>query len=579
MQTCPICEKTYSDEVGVCPVDGARLQRSGVKPDPLIGQTLKGRFRILNKLGEGGMGTVYLAEQLSIGRKVALKVLQADFARDAEFVRRFRDEARAAASVKHRNVTIIHDYDQAEDGSLFIAMECLEGRSLAEIIRQEGAMGVERVVRLGVQIAEGLEAAHRAGVIHRDVKPQNIMLVGPGDEVKLLDFGIARLQEPDTPALTRAGIRLGTPEYMAPEQIEGGAITERTDIYAFGIVLYQMLTGAGPFTAPTTQALLMKQLYEAPVPLRGIRAEIPSALEQLVMQALEKKSERRQRDMGEVAEGLRLVEDILTDKTFPRTLVSGGETLAVGPETIPVRAETPEPPPAAARAHISGIGRWVAGHRVAVAGLGVLVLVLIGSVALVVRSWGPDALRKAETMQKPSAVASPQPVSSKDLDEAARREVEAARQAEADRQRELEEADWRRQQEATARRRAEAKLQQQELDVRRQQQETPRQRAEAKALEQAVQAPPKVAMVFEDPNRLRKLVEERLRGGGFLKGSSSSEFGVTVEVSSDRIVTLIGILRTRQERTETVRLAREISGVTEVRQRINVLESWQEPSN
>lgn len=556
MNSCPVCEATYGDHMNVCPVDGARLQRSGAQQDPWLGRTLKGRFHVLSQLGEGGMGTVYLAEQLSIGRKVALKVLQADCARDTEFVRRFRDEARAAASVKHRNVTIIHDYDQAEDGSLFIAMEYLEGQSLAEVIRQEGAMGVARVVRLGVQIAEGLEAAHRAGVIHRDVKPQNIMLLRPGDEVKLLDFGIARLQEPDTPGLTRAGIRLGTPEYMAPEQIEGGVITERTDIYAFGIVLYQMLTGAGPFTAPTTQALLMKQLYEAPAPLRGIRAETPSALEQLVMQALEKKPERRQRDMGEVAEGLRLVEDILTDKPFPRTLVTGGETLAVRPETVQIAHETPERPQVAAGPHISGIGRWVAGHRMAVAALGMLLLVLVGSVVWVISSFGPEALRKSGMAQKPLAVAPTPPVPSKDVEEAVRREAEAARQAEAERQRELEEA-----------------------ALRQQQAEAARRRAEAKARKQTTQVPPTVAMVPQDPNRLRTLIEDRLRGGGFLKRSSADELGVTVEVSSDGVATLTGILRNRQERTGTVRLAREIPGITEVKQRINVLESWQEPAN
>jgi serine/threonine protein kinase len=210
------------------------------------------------------MGTVYLAEQISIGRKVALKILHGGFARDDEFVRRFRDEARAAASVRHRNVVVVHDYDQTDDGHLFIAMEYLEGLHLGETIRRGGPLQINRVLRLGIQVAERLYAAHRGGVIHRDMKPQNIMLVGEEDEVKLLDFGIARLREPGRAGLTSAGVMMGTPEYMAPEQIEGGEPSERADIYALGIVLYEMLTRASPFTAPTVASVFSQQLSPPP---------------------------------------------------------------------------------------------------------------------------------------------------------------------------------------------------------------------------------------------------------------------------------------------------------------------------
>jgi serine/threonine protein kinase len=170
-------------------------------------------------------------------------------------------------------------------------------------------MDIGRAVRLGAQIAEGLGAAHAVGVIHRDIKPDNIMVVGVGEkeEVKLMDFGIARLR--DTGAmtrLTRSGVLMGTPAYMAPEQIEGGGdVSERTDIYALGLVLYEMLSGGAPFRASTPGTVLVKQLREMPVPLRKLRAEVPAAVEKVVMQALEKKPQSRQRDMEEVAQGLR----------------------------------------------------------------------------------------------------------------------------------------------------------------------------------------------------------------------------------------------------------------------------------
>ena len=321
MKYCPICEQSYGDHVEVCKVDGATLRASGAQQDPFIGQMIKGRYQVMKKLGEGGMGTVYLAEQVSIGRKVALKVLHKQYARDEEFVRRFRHEARLAASLNHRNVITVYDFDQADDGSLFIAMEHVAGRSLKDVI-QEGPLDVGRAVRLGIQIAEGLGAAHRAGVIHRDIKPENVMVVGEGEEIKLMDFGIARLRDAGSMTrLTRAGVIMGTPAYMSPEQVEGTEVSEKTDTYAFGIVLYEMLSGGVPFRASTPAAVLVKHMQEMPVPLRKLRREIPSAVERVVMQALEKKPQRRQRDMEEVIQGLKKAEGTLVGAEIPKTLI------------------------------------------------------------------------------------------------------------------------------------------------------------------------------------------------------------------------------------------------------------------
>lgn len=305
MKRCNVCERAYGDDARVCEVDGAVLMDAGPKEDALLGHTINGRYRVLQKLGAGGMSVVYLAEQINIERKVALKVLHAEYARDEVFVRRFRQEAKLAASLNHRNVIQVYDFDQGEDGNLFIAMEYVVGQTLKELMRV-GVPDIAAVVQLAIQIADGLAAAHRAGVIHRDIKPENIMVVSRDQEVKIMDFGIARLREADAATrLTRAGSIMGTPAYMAPEQIEGKAIGGKTDIYAFGIVLYEMLSHTVPFTAPTPAAVLIKHLKEAPLPLRKLRREIPAQLERIVAQALEKKPERRPANMEEMAAALR----------------------------------------------------------------------------------------------------------------------------------------------------------------------------------------------------------------------------------------------------------------------------------
>lgn len=301
MRYCPLCERTYGDEVKVCEVDGAVLREAGGKQDPLIGKIVRSRYRVLKKLGEGGMGSVYLAEQIAVNRNVALKILHSNYARDPEFVKRFRQEAKLAASLSHHNIVTIFDFDQADDGSLYIVMEYVAGNSLSAVIKS-GLLDIRTAVRLAIQIAEGLRAAHTAGVIHRDIKPENIMVL-PGDEIKLMDFGIARLSNVEgATRLTRSGMIMGTPTYMAPEQIEGGEVGVATDIYAFGVLLYEMLSGHAPFTAPTPGAVLIKHLTETAPPLRKLRNDIPASIEKVVKQALEKKPGGRQRSMDEVVE-------------------------------------------------------------------------------------------------------------------------------------------------------------------------------------------------------------------------------------------------------------------------------------
>ena len=258
--------------------------------DPYVGTIVSGRYRVLRKLGEGGMGIVYLAEHIVIEKKVALKVLSEDFARKADLVARFMQEAKAASRIGHENIVDITDFGQTAAGSVFIAMEFLEGNDLATAIRERGPMPFERVLPIALQICRALATAHDKGIIHRDMKPENIFLVtrdGRPDFVKVLDFGIAKMSTVDEPSerLTRTGMIFGTPEYMSPEQARGDRPDHRVDIYALGCIIYEMLTGDVPFHAETFMGVLTKHMFEQPEALSA-RASVAPVVEAVVMKAL-----------------------------------------------------------------------------------------------------------------------------------------------------------------------------------------------------------------------------------------------------------------------------------------------------
>jgi serine/threonine-protein kinase len=279
--------------------------------DPFIGQTI-GNYVVRQKLGEGGMGSVYLAEHPAIGKKVALKVLHAEFAANQEVVSRFFNEAKAVNDIQHPNIVDIVDYGviaTAAEPMVYFIMEFLAGQSLSDLIRREAPLAPERALAISLQVADALAASHAKGIIHRDLKPDNIMLVHRGRErdfVKLLDFGIAKLTG-DNPGSrrTRTGIVMGTPAYMSPEQCEGrGNIDHRTDIYALGIVLYEMITGRVPFTGDGYGEVLVQHLTQAPAAPSTIRGLIPPHVEQLVLKALEKRPEARYPTMEEMMRAL-----------------------------------------------------------------------------------------------------------------------------------------------------------------------------------------------------------------------------------------------------------------------------------
>jgi tRNA A-37 threonylcarbamoyl transferase component Bud32 len=312
---CPRCSAGNPNGTAFCgkcgfSLDITMMAEAEPEPDPLIGALVGGRFLVKRRLGEGGMGVVYEAVQTSIGRRVALKVLHPHLT-DASLFARFRNEAAAASRLDHPNTITVFDFGETETGSLYIAMELIEGVSLDDEIRREDALEWPRAARIARQICGSLANAHENGVVHRDLKPENVMLVERGTEkdlVKVVDFGIAKIMEDDgtdkRQALTKTGMVFGTPQYMSPEQIRGEKVDARSDIYSTGVIFYQMLTGALPFISENPMGLLTKHLMDAPPPFAQVRPanQVPPELERLVMQTLAKSAAQRPQTMRELAE-------------------------------------------------------------------------------------------------------------------------------------------------------------------------------------------------------------------------------------------------------------------------------------
>jgi eukaryotic-like serine/threonine-protein kinase len=269
--------------------------------DTLINTLFDGRYRIVRKLGSGGMANVYLAEDEDLGRRVAIKILNDRYANDELFIERFRREAKSAAALSHPNIVSIYDRGEAE-GTYYIAMEVIEGRSLKELIMTRGPLPIAQSLGYMHEILEALRFAHRHGIIHRDIKPHNILI---GERLKVTDFGIARA---GASQMTEAGSIMGTAQYLSPEQARGAPVTASSDLYSGGIVLYEMLTGKVPFNGDSAIEIAMKHLNEAPKPPSRIRPEIPDELDQVVLRALAKNPEDRYQSAEEFSEDLHRVE-------------------------------------------------------------------------------------------------------------------------------------------------------------------------------------------------------------------------------------------------------------------------------
>src|ERR687883_1052075 len=272
--------------------------------DTLLNTLFDGRYRILRKLGTGGMANVYLAEDEVLGRRVAIKILNDRHAGDDQFVERFRREAKNAAGLSHPNIVSIYDRGEAE-GTYYIAMEYLDGRSLKELIVARGPAPVKVAIDYARQILAAVGFAHKHGIVHRDIKPHNV-LVGPEGRLKVTDFGIARS---GASQMTEVGSIIGTAQYLSPEQARGARVDQRSDLYSVGIVLYEILTGRVPFTGDTPLEIAMKHLQEVPTPPSELRPEVPHDLDLVVLRALAKDPSDRYETAEEMDADLKRVLD------------------------------------------------------------------------------------------------------------------------------------------------------------------------------------------------------------------------------------------------------------------------------
>jgi serine/threonine protein kinase len=267
---CPSCSRAYEDsDLTHCELDGERLIVMQTEVN-LVGQELDGKYLVRAKLGEGGMGTVYVAEQRSMGREVAVKILRPRFSQNRQAIKYFLREARAASRLTHPNTITVYDSGQTPDGLLYQVMERLTGRPLSALLEAEGRLAVPRAIAILSQICDSLAEAHLQGITHRDLKPENIFIeptVGNPEFVKVLDFGIAKIAEDSGTNATATGMICGTPSYMSPEQTMGRALDGRSDIYALGVLLYEIIAGTRPFPGQTPMEIMLKHINEAPPPL------------------------------------------------------------------------------------------------------------------------------------------------------------------------------------------------------------------------------------------------------------------------------------------------------------------------
>src|SRR6266700_552796 len=277
-------------------------------------EVLGERYKLQDPIGRGGMATIYRGQDLRMDRVVAIKVLREVYSTDPKFVTRFQREAKAASALQHPNIVQVYDYGQT-DGNYFIVMELVEGTDLRRYLRSRGVLAVDRAIIIAHDVALGLGAAHRRGIVHRDVKPQNV-LVGRDGSIKLTDFGIASVyKDINAERPTTTGMTLGTVQYYAPEQAQGEIVSPAADVYALGIVMYEMLTGRTPFDGDTPVAVAMQHIQDIPLPPSHMNPNIPPALEEVILRCLEKEPGTRFPDGSQLARALEMLGDAKMSET------------------------------------------------------------------------------------------------------------------------------------------------------------------------------------------------------------------------------------------------------------------------
>ena len=324
MRVCPSCKNEYRGGEVFCPIDAARLVSTSqsdfgaVDPDdPILGTVLAGRYEVIQRIGEGGMGLVYEGLHRDIDRRVAIKVLRDDLSRRPDVVERFRQEAKSATRIGHENIVDVFDFGETLYGASYFVMEFLEGEDLANVLGRDGTLPLSRATDIVMQCCDALGATHRKGIVHRDMKPENIFLTfrDRPDFVKIVDFGIAKMSDIETEGapgrkLTKTGMIFGTPEYMSPEQAAGKDFDHRVDVYALGIILYECLAGRVPFVGDTFMGILTQHLFEQPPPIEEINPNgaPPVQIQSVIARALAKDPDHRYQSMDALREAIELAQ-------------------------------------------------------------------------------------------------------------------------------------------------------------------------------------------------------------------------------------------------------------------------------
>ncbi len=395
-RVCPQCHEQYDASIEHCPVDGTRLDAAAhltpaatimmaIEMDPLIGQLLADRYRIKRTLGEGGMGRVYLAEHERMGRLSAVKVMSAQIASSPDAISRFNREAANASRIHQPNVAAIYDFGETSDGTLYLAMEYVQGETLTSLLKREGPLTPQRAAELTGQIADGLHAAHHLGIVHRDLKPDNILVTKLDDTrewAKIVDFGIAKQATQSDQSITSLGMAVGTPEYMSPEQLSGDTLDGRTDLYSLGLVLFGMLTGQLPHPAMTSKQSLVQRLTSRPRTLAEVapRSAWSPRLQKALDRALAPEPDDRYRSVIDFARDVRASVGIATLNVGAATMVGGASARPVPIASADASRAAPLPQ---VQEHRRGRGVLIAAVLLVVAG---------GSVAAVGRDRVVSAL-------------------------------------------------------------------------------------------------------------------------------------------------------------------------------------------
>ncbi|MEX2180512.1 MAG: protein kinase [Gemmatimonadaceae bacterium] len=353
---CPTCGTEYPLSERFCPRDGTAL-RAAVSTADLLGQIVADRYHVLKKLGEGGMGTVYLAEHVKMGRKSALKVMNPGMNTDPDAIARFNREASNASRLSHPNICAIYDFGETPDGLIYLAMEFIEGESLTSLIEKAGSLPPGRAGSIIHQAADALQVAHDAGIVHRDLKPDNIMVAKTregGDLVKVVDFGIAKASSSEAQNVTRAGLVVGTPEYMSPEQLAADKLDGRSDLYSLGLVAFNCLTGTLPFPADTAQEAMIARLTVPPRTLAEMRPDVewPEAVQATLDKALARDVDERYQGAAQFGRefAAAISEMPATQATEGATMVIGAQKATPTPANLPATRVAKSPPKGSAAA-------------------------------------------------------------------------------------------------------------------------------------------------------------------------------------------------------------------------------------